>query len=409
MDIPDRLPMLLDGAIGTNLISSGYNKNECIEKWIIDNPEIVANLQREYVKKGAEIVYTPTLTANKILLERFGLEKDAEEINMKLAKITIDAVNGSCLVAGCMSAVYVKNAGVDSTEFLNVFYSYLEQAGALKKAGVDLFVIETMTSLSEARAAVLACIRMELPVFVTITTDDDGIMSDDSTAFASMVCLQEMGVSAFGLNCSDASDMADIFEKLSKYNKIPLIAKPSAGFFNENGEYCVISADCFTQKTTALMDKGVLILGGCCGTTPEYIAKLKEQIYKHKCSIMDNQSKFEEQFILANNNQVFFITPDNLETSEPITCDLDMVEKILELNETSIDVITIELFSYDDALLFYENSKMARLPIMLKSDSKIALETALLLYDGRPLVDSNCALEDDVLKSLAEKYGAVLY
>ena len=149
-------PILLDGATGTNLMSAGMPIGVCPEAWILEHPEVLLQLQREYVEAGSNIVYAPTFTGNRIKLQEYGLEDRLEEINTSLVKLSKEAVAGKALVAGDMTMTGQQLFPLGEMMFEELVDIYKEQAKVLAAAGVDLFVVETMMSLQECRAAVLA-------------------------------------------------------------------------------------------------------------------------------------------------------------------------------------------------------------------------------------------------------------
>ncbi|MBZ4671226.1 MAG: 5-methyltetrahydrofolate--homocysteine methyltransferase [Clostridiales bacterium] len=402
------LPILLDGATGSNLIERGLPAGVCVEEWILENPDVLIGLQKEFIEAGSNIIYAPTFSANRKKLEHYGLEEKTVEFNKRLVELSKKASAGRALVAGDISPTgdFVEPFG--SMTFSEMIDVYKEQAGALKEAGVDLFVIETMMSLSEIRAAVIACRKFSLPIFVTITVDENGRTLTGATALSCLISLQEMGISAFGLNCSHGPDkMAEVIKEIAPFAKIPLIAKPNAGQPDECGRYGLSPED-MAKGMEELLKNGVTIAGGCCGSTPEHIAAIRKLLDGFDFSSV----KIEKQdtgLMLANETQVFYLSADGLEASEPVVCGVDMADELLELSDSNLDVITIEVLSADDAYQFSQNSHMAKLPVMFKSDDPMALKSALLTYHGRAMVDGKSSIPEDELRKIAAKYGAILY
>lgn len=408
MELPSHLPLILDGATATNLMKKGMTIEDCPEKWILEHPEKYCELAEAYVKAGSQIIYAPTFSANPERLKRFGLEKQTKEINTKLVELAKKS-SGDALVAGNISSTGMLLEPYEDISRFDIYYTYLEQAEALAEAGVDLFAIETMTSITEARYAVLACKRFDLPIFITFSSDEDGMLADGSSVLSALICLQEMGINAFGFNCMNIEDMTEVLKIIFPYAKVPVIAKPYASISDESSSYR-LSSDEMSRQITALLENGAEILGGCCGTSPKHIAKLKKTVEEFDFSRLRlDKYDDEEQLVLANYLQPFFITADNLEYSQSLECSNDMSDELLELNDTNTDAIMIELFSYDDAVMFSENAHMATLPVIFHSESRIALDTALFLYDGRAMIDKNCEIEEYVLEDLAQRYGAILY
>ena len=168
-------PIILDGATGTNLMEAGMPIGVCPEQWVMEHPEVLLKMQREYVEAGSHIVYAPTFTGNRIKLEEYGLQDRLVEINTTLVKLSKQAVDGKALVAGDMTMTGQQLFPMGELMFEELVDVYKEQAGVLAEAGVDLFVVETMMSLQECRAAVLAIREVcDLPIMVTLTYNEDG-------------------------------------------------------------------------------------------------------------------------------------------------------------------------------------------------------------------------------------------
>ena len=149
-------PIILDGATGTNLMEAGMPVGVCPESWVLENPQVLLDLQRHYVEAGSNIVYAPTFTANRIKLEEYGLAERLEEMNRKLVQLSREAVGEKALVAGDMTMTGQQLYPMGELMFEELVEVYKEQARVLCEAGVDLFVVETMMSLQESRAAVFA-------------------------------------------------------------------------------------------------------------------------------------------------------------------------------------------------------------------------------------------------------------
>ena len=144
-------PIILDGATGTNLMEAGMPIGVCPEQWVMEHPEVLLKMQREYVEAGSHIVYAPTFTGNRIKLEEYGLQDRLVEINTTLVKLSKQAVDGKALVAGDMTMTGQQLFPMGELMFEELVDVYKEQAGVLAEAGVDLFVVETMMSLQECR------------------------------------------------------------------------------------------------------------------------------------------------------------------------------------------------------------------------------------------------------------------
>jgi len=268
--------ILLDGATGSNLRKAGMPVGISSEEWVLKNPGVLQELQRTYVEAGSEIVYAPTFAANRISLKNFGLEKKVREINSRLVKISKDAVGNHALVAGDLTTTgqLLEPRGDLSYEML--YQAYQEQIKALADAGADLLVAETMLSVDETVVALDAAQSVcDLPVMCTLSLEADGTAMYGGNAVEAVVTLQEMGAAAVGLNCSVGPDQLEaVVANMKTVAQVPIIAKPNAGMpvINELGEALYdMNAQDFALHTKKLVELGAGIVGGCCGTTPEYI------------------------------------------------------------------------------------------------------------------------------------------
>lgn len=415
MDVDLSVPILLDGAVATNLFSEKIPENICLEDWILSHPDRLIQLQRSFVDVGSKILYTPTFGANSARLERYGLEEKVEEYNRRLTEITRQSAGEGVLVAGAMSATGLLLEPFGDTSFTEMIHIYRQQASALIDAGVDLLVVETLTSISEARAAAIALKKLDKPFMITLTVDEDGETPFGGTAVNALIILQELGVSAFGLNCScGAENIAQIMEQLKLYAKVPLIAKPSACGFDEETEstYPLTPIE-MAMEMKQVLAAGASLVGGCCGTTPAHLEAIGVAIEEYKAEEPEDRKDPPEaeigDIVLADIRQMYNLYCDQIECSEPIECSVDMTDTLLEIEGQSIDVIVVEINTVDDARDFAANAHIATLPICFYSHDETALRLALLLYNGRAMIDSRSSIDEEVLEKIASKYGAVIY
>ena len=269
--------VILDGATGTLLQQRGMPAGVCPEKWVLENPESIVDIQRQYIESGSDIIYTFTFGANELKLKEFGLS-DAAVINRELARLSRKASGGRALVAGDMAPTGQLMEPFGFYTFEEIVNAYKKQVIGLLEGGVDLFVIETMMDIQEARAALLAVKETcDLPVIVTMTFERGGHTINGTDPLTALITLQSLGADAVGCNCSTGpEEMIDIIRKLKPYARVPLVAKPNAGMPKlVNGRTVFdMSADKFAGFTERFIEAGVNLIGGCCGTTPEYIKGL---------------------------------------------------------------------------------------------------------------------------------------
>lgn len=394
-------PLILDGATGTQLQKRGFTGAECAEKWILEHPDGILEIQRAYVAAGSNVLYAPTFGANPIKLAQHGLGDKVEEYNLRLVALTREAAGEDALVAGDMSPSGVFLAPMGNVAFEELTEAYAKQAAALERAGVDLYVIETMMSLSDARAAVLAVRSVsDKPIFVTFTCDGSGRTLTGTDVTAALAVMEGMGVTAFGLNCSAGpEEMLVQLKRLGETAGIPLIAKPNAGLPRmEDGKTIY---HCPPEEFTAVVEEmagaGVMVFGGCCGTDEAHISVLRE-----KLAAVRVEKKSGAARLCATERDVFPVDMDG-DFLDAVFCDEDLGDNIEDAQEDGDGVLVLELSDEEGLEYFAECQWQIRLPLCFACEDEVILEKALRLYQGRALYRGG--LGEEALRPLAEKYG----
>ena len=276
-------PLLLDGATGSNLMKRGMPRGVCTELWIDAHPEILLDLQREYVAAGSDIIYAPTFSANRHTLQREGLGDQVGELNRRLVSLSRQAAGGKALVAGDMTTTGVPLEPNGPMEYNRLHEIYREQAAALAEGGADLIVIETMLGIDETAVALEAAREVcDLPVLCSLTVQSDGSAYFGGNCVDAVEELQELGASAAGVNCSCGPEqLVSLVRNMKAVARIPLLVKPNAGMpaISDDGEavYPMTAAE-FAAHMRVLLEAGADLIGGCCGTTPEFIAEMKRKL-----------------------------------------------------------------------------------------------------------------------------------
>lgn len=273
--------VLLDGATGSNLRKAGMPVGISSEQWVLEHPQVLQDLQRAYVDAGSQIVYAPTFAANRISMRNFNLQDRIVELNTRLVKISKDAVGNHALVAGDLTTTGQLMEPRGPLTYEELYQAYQEQIRALADAGADLLVAETMLSVDETVVALDAAQSVcDLPMMCSLTLEADGSAMYGGNAVEAVMTLQEMGAAAVGLNCSVGPDQLEsVVTNMRKVAQVPIIAKPNAGMpvIDEKGEaHYSMDAETFAEYTRKLVAAGAGLVGGCCGTTPEYIKQLKK-------------------------------------------------------------------------------------------------------------------------------------
>lgn len=275
-------PMLLDGATGSNLQKAGMPRGCCTEQWILDNPQALTDLQRQYAEAGSRVLYAPTFQAQPIALERENLADRTEEVNARLVQLSRSAAPG-CLVAGNLTTLATFTDSFDPENFDLLVENYSRQIRGLVDGGVDLLAAETLMYPLEAEA-ILTAAELEGvgTVMYSFTMQPDGALFSGMDASKVLSELEDAGAAAVGFNCV-AADLftAGLVSKLRRRLKGPILCKPNAGipvigpdnlphYPMEPEEFAGILADCAQM--------GASILGGCCGTDPRFIAAVKHAL-----------------------------------------------------------------------------------------------------------------------------------
>ena len=272
-------PLILDGATGSNLRLMGMPAGVCTEKWVNEHPEAIQSLQKAYVDAGSMAVYAPTFMANRISLKNVGLEDEIRKLNIENVKISKDAVGDRALVAGNLSTTSQPLEPIGTMTYEVLLENYKEQIQYLVEAGVDYLAAETLLSLEEAMVICDAAAEIcDLPLTVSFTCEGDGRMYFGGSVVEAAVTLQEMGVDAVGVNCSvGPNQLMAIVKNLKENLEIPVLVKPNAGVpvIDEQGNaHYNMAEDEFARCMLELKKAGASVMGGCCGTTPQYIEKM---------------------------------------------------------------------------------------------------------------------------------------
>lgn len=424
-------PIILDGATGTNLMAAGMSIGVCPEAWILEHKEVLLNLQRGYVEAGTNIVYAPTFTGNRIKLEEYGLADRITEINTELVRLSREAVGDKALVAGDMTMTGQQLFPLGELMFEELVEVYKEQASILDKAGADLFVVETMMSLQECRAAVLAIKEVsDKPVMVTLTYNEDGRTLYGTPPEAAVVVLQSLGVDVIGINCSTGPmEMIEPVKIMAEYATIPILAKPNAGLPElVDGETVYrMTPEEFAEAGAALVEAGAAIVGGCCGTTPEHIAALTAKVkgmeliapLKSHRRILSSERKAVEIDLDGN----FLVVGERINPTGKKKLQAELREGRLDLvrnmamnqesNGAAILDINMGMNGIDELQMMkkviYEVSSTVDCPLCIDSSHVDVIEEALKIYPGRALINS-ISLETEKMEKLlpvAAKYGAM--
>ncbi len=271
--------VLCDGAMGSMLYGRGIFINRCYDELNVSQPDVVRAVHAEYLQAGAVVIETNTFGANRVRLERYGLEGRVREFNLAGVRLAREAVRqmeekqaSEAFVAGAMGPLGAKVPGEAAAE------AFREQAEALKEGGADLLVLETLMSLAEAEVAIKAGKATGLPVIAMVTVDEEGKCLDGASAEEAVRVMEQAGADAVGCNCSDGpATVLAMIERMRAVTTLPLAAMPNAGnprvidgrhIYMTSPEYLASFAKRFVKA-------GATFVGGCCGTTPQHIRAVR--------------------------------------------------------------------------------------------------------------------------------------
>ncbi|MBP7176388.1 MAG: homocysteine S-methyltransferase family protein [Thermoclostridium sp.] len=421
---------VLDGATGTELQKMGMPLGVCPEQWVCENPDALLKIQRDYIESGSDILYTCTLGGNPLKLKEFGID-NAVQINREVAAISKKAAAGKALVAGDIAPTGQLMQPFGDYTFEEIVNVYKQQVQGLLEGGVDLFAIETMMDIQEARAALLAVKEScDLPAIVTMTFEKGGHTINGTDPLTALVTLQSLGADAVGCNCSTGpKEMLEIIRQMKPYARVPLAAKPNAGLPRLiNGKTIFnMNADEFTSYVESFIEAGANLLGGCCGTSPEFIQKIAAVAKGRKCREVEELfsplmlSSFRKTVFIGKELPLCVIgerinpTGKKKLREELLAGSMDLVTEyaMAQVDEgASVLDVNAGVPGIDEAKTLTEIvstiSTLVQAPLCLDSSSPDALESALRVYPGRALINSvSCeAVKLQKILPIAAKYGA---
>ncbi len=424
--------MLLDGATGTELQKRGMPRGVCPEEWTADHPDVIKEIQRSYIEAGSDIIYSSTFGGSRIKLAEYGLGDRTVELNRRLAQLSREAAAGTtCLVAGDLAPTgrFIKPLG--DMGFEECVDIYKEQVKGLLEGGVDLFVIETMMDIQETRAALIAVKEScDLPVMVSMSYENNQRTLMGTDPVTALITLQSLGADVVGCNCSSGpARMLEIIQKIKPYAKVPLLAKPNAGLpkLIDGKTVFDMGAEEFGMYAEAFAEAGVSLLGGCCGTSPEYIAQLHKSTRGLNpvtvgCKPFSAVTSTRGTVFIDRNGPVVLvgerINPTGKKklqeefrqghTDEALDLAMEQIDNGAAILDVNVGMPGINEKNTMVGLVSQLSTSIAA-PLCLDSSSPEVLEAALRIYPGRALINSisNEKVKLEKLLPIAAKYGAM--
>ncbi|MDD5018461.1 MAG: homocysteine S-methyltransferase family protein, partial [Eubacteriales bacterium] len=421
--------MILDGAVGTHMQKNGMKPGICPEVFAIEHSDVLRDVQKRYIEAGAKAVYTFTIGANAHKLSEFSLQNDMAHINKTLAEISAGVAGEIAFVGGDLGSTGAFLKPLGDMEFEQAVELYKAQVKALADGGVDFIIIETMIDIQETRAAVIAAKEScGLPVVASMTFDAFGRTLTGTSAAAAAITLISTGADVIGLNCSTGpAEMVPLVKSMKAVSSVPLLVKPNAGMPKiVDGETCFdLSCEAFSKYVKPLCEAGANLIGGCCGTTPEYIRAIARETESLKpVAWLDKMppaisSVSDEVYIGAQ----FRVIGERINpTGKPKlkaaiksgdyyeVLDMALEQKadgahILDVNVGMPDIDEKEAMKQALEIL----SVQAKLPLCIDSSDSDVVEQALRVYPGRALVNSMSTKSEHMarLLPLIRRYQAM--
>lgn len=418
--------LLFDGAMGTMMQKKGLLLEELPETLNMTHPESILDIHKEYVQAGSDVVSTNTFQASEYKLQGCGYT--VEEI--VTSAVQIAKRSGARYVALDIGPTGQLLEPLGSLTFDGAYEQFKRQMVAGEKAGADVILIETVADLYEAKAAILAAKEnTSLPVIVSLTYQADGRTFTGTDPVTGTITLQSLGVDALGLNCSmGPGELLPIVEKVLKYSNVPVIVQANAGLPHIEGEQTVydISPEKYATYVKEMLSMGVRLIGGCCGTTPEFIRKLSELVGNHppvetipervtavtsstKTVVLDHKVTVIGERInptgkpklkeALRTNHMEYVLGEAIDQAKNGADVLDINVGLPEIDEPAVLRATVKSVQ-----------NVCNLPLQIDSADIGAIEAGLRACNGRPLVNSVNGKKESMEKlfPIVKKYGAVV-
>lgn len=395
MDSDFQFPLLIGGASrASDYVLQISNKTPFeAEKYLIANSSVLQNAIKELVKSGVQGVIAPTLSASYAKLENLcsGENEVFELLHSQLLAITREAAGTSVAVGAVVPSTEMTLKPYGDTSFEEICNIYFRHIRALRDAGADFILLDEQTAMADIRAALLVCRHLSIPTFVAMRTDTEGDTVGGTSFFPVLVTAQALGAFSVGLYNLNPKSNRMLFKKASAFAEIPMLF--------------ACTDDTNTDTVKSVMHRGVAVI--LTGNRPKLAKELSQSLNRQEICLLDENN--EHGIFAAVEKEIFFLS-DDMELTEPIPCDYNIEENLIDAEENSNgNTILIELNSPDDAMLLASFGGLARMPVIVHTNNITALKTALRCFQGRLLVDKNCAVDEGDLLHLVQKYGGILY
>ena len=416
--------LLFDGAMGTMLQKMGLPVGMEPEYFNLSHPETITQIHQEYVAAGADVITANTFQANQVKLKQTELPEIIE------AAINLARAAQPKYVAYDMGPIGQLMAPMGTLSFDQAYEMFREQAVLAEKAGADLVVIETMSDLLETKAAILAIKEnTSLPIFCTMTFQEDGRTFVGTDPITAVLTLQSLGIEAVGVNCSlGPNELLPIVDEILTYANIPVMVQANAGLpeMKDGQTFYPLTVDDYGSAVEKMLKSGVRIVGGCCGTNPDFIQKTRQLINEISPVALTPQKVTAvtsgSQTIVLNEGLHLIgerINPTGKKRLKEALRKKDIsyiLKEGLKQIEAGADILDVNvgLPEIDEAEMMQkvvqELQGIVTAPLQIDSSSITAIEAGARYYNGRPLINSVNGKEESMREifPIAKKYGAVV-
>lgn len=418
---------MLDGGMGTMLQQSGLEPGASPDLLSLTNPELITSIHRAYIEAGSDVIYANTFGANRFKLGDCGYR--LEEVIDSAVKAAKAACGEESMVALDVGPLGELLEPMGTLSFENAYDAFAQVTKQGAASGADLIVIETMTDLYEVKAAVLAAKETtRLPVLVSMTFEESGRTFTGTSIECMVAALEGLGVDAVGINCSlGPVEILPLAEKMCALTDLPVFIKPNAGLPDPRTGTYDIGPDQFAMAMKDYLKLGISMAGGCCGTTPEYIAKMKE-IFS-AAGEPEPVKKLADRSVICSSSKAVTvdhvtvigerINPTGKKRLKQALIDQDydyVLSQAVEQVDAGAQVLDVNVGvpDIDDVnvlpMVVKQIQAITDLPLQIDSSNPAAIEAALRVYNGKAIVNSVNGEEGvlDAILPIVKKYGAAV-
>ncbi|GAB6138584.1 homocysteine S-methyltransferase family protein [Halanaerobaculum tunisiense] len=424
--------LVLDGALGTELQQKELQVGDCPEELNLINPEVLQEIHQSYLQAGSDLIQTNTFGANRFKLAEYGLADQIKAINRQGVKLAQE-VASEAFISASIGPTGKLLEPIGELSFQEAYDAFAHQAQILAEAGADLINIETMTDLQEARAAVIAVKETtSLPVIVNLTYEEELKTMTGTDPETAVTVFTALGADIIGVNCSlGPAKLVDIIEAMGQHTDLPLCVQPNAGLpiLDENNETVFpMSAAEMADYISDFIAAGANIIGGCCGSTPEYIKLVKEQVteVKPKKRTTSTEAKLasRSKTVTISDNLPTRIIGERINPTSRDELSTQLAKQNMELVaqeatqqlKAGADILDVNVGvpEIDQAqamkLALGTVHNVADIPVSIDTTDQEVLKAGLQQVVGKPLINSVTGEQDslDKILPLAKKYGAAV-